>query len=154
MEWRHMKPSDIPFVYAIANHIHKEFYEDQSIFEERLALCPEGCFVLEEVSIGGYAISHPFTRDSPPLNTLLHQIPEATCWYIHDIALLESFRGNGTTSTIVSRMEEIALSRGLHEMTLTSVNNSHTFWKRLGFVDDPTTPCSTYGDSFFMTKAI
>ena len=98
-----MKPSDIPFVYQIANHIHQDFYEDISIFYERLALCPEGCFVLEDATIkscpiGGYALSHPFTRESPPLNTLLQEIPESTCWYIHDVALLPSFRGNGATS--------------------------------------------------------
>lgn len=149
-----MTSSDIPFVYNIACHLHPEFYEELSIFYERLALCPEGCFVLEDLTIGGYAISHPFTRESPPLNTLLHQIPESTCWYIHDVALLPSFRGNGATSAIVSKMEKVALSRGLHEMTLTSVNNSHTFWNRLGFVHGSTTPCSTYGDSFFMTKTI
>jgi ribosomal protein S18 acetylase RimI-like enzyme len=164
MEWRSMKPSDIPFVYAIANEIHKDFYEDISIFLERLTLCPEGCFVLEDdtlgscatgsCAIGGYAISHPFTRESPPLNTLLHQIHEATCWYIHDIALLPSFRGNGATSEMVSQLTELARSRGMREITLTSVNNSHTFWKRLGFVHDLSTSCSTYGDSFFMTKTI
>lgn len=149
-----MTPSDIPFVYKIACHLHPELYEDLSIFYERLALCPEGCFVLEEVTIGGYAISHPFTRESPPLNTLIKEIPEATCWYIHDVAMLPSFRGNGATSAIVSKMEELARSQGLQEMTLTSVSGSHTFWSRLGFVHDSTTPCSTYGDSFFMTKPI
>jgi len=148
-----MKPSDIPFVYQIANEIHQELYEDISIFYERLALCPEGCFVLEEVTIGGYVLSHPFTRNSPPLNTLIKEIPVATCWYIHDVALLPSFRGNGSTSAIVLRMEEIARSQELQEMTLTSVNNSHTFWSRLGFKVDPSVSCSTYGESLFMTKA-
>ncbi len=149
-----MKHSDIPFVYAIANHIHKELHEDVSIFYERLALCPEGCFVLEKDAIGGYAISHPFTRDSPPLNTLIKEIPESTCWYIHDVALLQSYRGNGATSEIVSKMEEIARSQCLQEMTLTSVNYSHTFWNRLGFRADPSVSCSTYGESWFMVKAI
>ena len=153
MEWRNMKPSDVPFVYQIACHLHTEFYEDISIFYERLALCPEGCFVLEEVTIGGYALSHPFTRESPPLNTLLHQLPVATCWYIHDVALLSSFRGNRATSAIVSKMEELARSQGLQEMTLTSVNHSHTFWSRLGFSVDPSVSCSTYGTSLFMAKA-
>lgn len=162
MKWRNMKPSDIPFVYQIANHIHQDFYEDISIFYERLALSPEGCFVLEDAiikscpigscAIGGYAISHPFTRDSPQLNTLLQEIPESTCWYIHDVVLLPSFRGNGATSAIVSRMEEIARNQGLHEMTLTSVSGSHTFWNRLGFIADPSVSCSTYGNSFFMAK--
>jgi len=164
MEWRPMKSSDIPFVYAIANEIHKELYEDPSIFLERLTLCPEGCFVLEDVTlgsyamgscaIGGYAISHPYTRESPPLNTLLHKIPESTCWYIHDVALLPSFRRNGATSEIVSRMEDIALRQGLHEMPLTSVSGSHMFWNRSGFVADTSTSCSTYRDSFFMVKTI
>ena len=107
-----------------------------------------------ECAIGGYAISHPFTRESPPLNTLIKEIPESTCWYIHDVALLPSFRGNGATSVIVSRMEEIARSQGMNEMTLTSVSGSHTFWSRLGFRMDPSVSCSTYGESLFMTKAL
>ena len=149
-----MTPSDVPFVYKIACHLHPDLYEELSIFYERLALCPEGCFVLEEVTIGGYAISHPFTRESPPLNTLLHQLPEATCWYIHDVAILPSFRGNGATSAIVSRMEKIALIHERPEMTLTSVSGSTMFWSRIGFSVDPSTSCSTYGDSFFMVKKL
>ena len=154
MKWRNMKPADIPLVYKIACHLHPDFYEELSIFYERLALCPEGCFVLEELTIGGYAISHPFRRESPPLNTLIKEIPVATCWYIHDVALLPSFRGNRATSAIVSKMEELARSQGLQEMTLTSVSGSHTFWNRIGFSVDPSVSCSTYDESLFMAKTL
>jgi len=149
--WRTMNLSDIPSVYAIANQVH-DLYEAMEVFVERLRLCPEGCFVLQADTIVGYALSHPYTRNSPRLNTLIHVLPEeASCWYIHDISILPPYRGKGAASVLLSKLYTLALAKGFREMALTSI--CHSFWRHHGFVDhsvhDP-----SYGDSLFMVKFI
>ena len=147
--WRRMLAEDLPFVYTIANHIHKELHEDMGVFVERLRLCPEGCFVLEDTGIKGYLISHPFRQGkSPPLNTLLHEIVEPDCWYIHDLAILEPSRGQGYASEILRWLEQTIKK----PMALTSVSGSESFWTRQGFVPDPSVISSTYGDCTYMIK--
>ena len=147
--WRRMRSEDVPFVYMIANHIHKELHEDTAVFIERLQLCPEGCFVLEDTMIRGYLISHPFTQGkSPPLNTLLHKITDPDCWYIHDLAILEPYRGQGHACEILTRLEQNVKM----PLALTSVGGSETFWVRQGFVPDPSVHCPTYGESMYMIK--
>lgn len=159
--WRKMVSRDIPFVYAIAIHIHKELHEDIDVFIERLALCPEGCFVLEETEtesdtktvVCGYLISHPYRLgESPPLNTLIRMLPVADCWYIHDLAILEPYRLQGYASKGLSLLEEHL--NGLTTMSLTSVSGSEPFWKKHGFVSDPSVHCSSYGLSVYMIKPI
>lgn len=147
--WRKMRFEDVPFVYTIANHIHKELHEDMCVFIERLRLCPEGCFVLEDTSILGYLISHPYTQGkSPPLNTLLHEIVDPDCWYIHDLAILEPYRGQGDATKILIWLEK----RAKMQMSLTSVSGSESFWLRHGFIPDPSVQCPTYGQSTYMIK--
>jgi len=147
--WRKMLTEDLPFVYTIANHIHKELHEDMCVFVERLRLCPEGCFVLDDTSITGYLISHPFTLGkSPPLNTLLHEIANPDCWYIHDVAILESSRGQGAATDILKCLEQTIKK----PMALTSVSGSESFWIKQGFVPDPSVQSSTYGECTYMIK--
>lgn len=147
--WRRMRSEDLPFVYTIANHIHKELHEDMAVFIERLRLCPEGCFVLEDTTIRGYLISHPFTQGkSPPLNTLLHKIRDPDCWYIHDLAILEPYRVQGHATKILRWLEKKVKTT----ITLTSVSGSESFWLRQGFVPDPSVQCPTYGESAYMIR--
>ena len=147
-----MLPEDIPAVYSLANRVHT-LYESIDIFVERQKLCPEGCFCLETDSILGYAISHPYTKDSPPLDTLLHKIPdESTCWYIHDIVISPEYRHQGYASTIVERITYIAKQK-YNYLALTSVNGTELFWKKHGFeIESISSP--TYGSSFYMVKPI
>ena len=146
--WRRMLSEDLPVVYTIANHIHNELHEDMCVFIERFSLCPEGCFFLEDTSIRGYLISHPFTQGkSPPLNTLLHQIVDPDCWYIHDLAILEPYRGQGSASKILRWLEKRAMP-----LTLTSVSGSESFWRKQGFVPDLSVQCPTYGECVYMIK--
>jgi ribosomal protein S18 acetylase RimI-like enzyme len=145
--WRTMIAEDLPLVYSMAEHIHKELHEDMDVFIERLRLFPEGCFVLEDTSLCGYLISHPYTQGkSPPLNTLLHSLPHPDCLYIHDLAILEPYRGKGHAAKMIAWLKEnVRLP-----LTLTSVNRSESFWVRQGFAPDPSVHCSGYGSCIYM----
>jgi ribosomal protein S18 acetylase RimI-like enzyme len=144
-----METEDIPRVYELANQIHT-LYESIDIFVERQRLCPEGCFVLGDCV--GYAISHPYTKDSPPLDTLIHKIPDdSTCWYIHDLVISAQYRRQGYASTLLERITYIA--KKYNYLTLTSVNGSELFWKKHGFeIESISSP--TYGSSYYMVKPI
>ena len=128
-----MQPADLDAVERLGNGIHVDHPESPEIFAERLALCPEGCFVLE--GLAGYVLSHPWMLGAPPaLNTLLGALPSAPdTWYIHDVALAPSARGTGSGAVIVARLTSLVASLGMTTMSLIAVGRSPGFWSRQGF---------------------
>lgn len=141
--WRAMTSDDLAAVCAVADRVHVDYPEDFAVFAERLALYPQGCFVLapDGGEIAGYMISHPWHINAPPsLNVSLGGIPTgALTYYIHDIALLPAGRGTGAASRIVLRLIKHADEAGFGTMSLIAINASQAFWGKHGFrvVDDP-----------------
>lgn len=136
MPWRPMTAQDLDRVQELADRIHLDHPEDPEVFAERLALYPQGCHVLEEDGrIVGYAIAHPWRfGEPPPLNSQLRAIPtDADTYYLHDVALLPRGRGKGLAAQGAELIAEHARAAGFANMSLVAVNNSQTFWKRLGF---------------------
>lgn len=135
--WRLMTINDIDAVHHVANQVHPDFPEDRAVFEDRLALFPQGCFVLEKAeAIIGYGISHPWRLDDvPALNTCLGALPdENSTFYVHDIALLSQARSGGAASRAVTLMTEAAIEHGYASMALVAVNGSQSFWEHQGFM--------------------
>jgi GNAT superfamily N-acetyltransferase len=148
-----MEPADLVKVYELANQVHS-LYEAPEIFMERQALFPEGCFVLGDVldDVLGYAITHPFRKESIPLNTLLHALPaDADCWYIHDLVIHPSQRQQGHTKSLLAKVTDLARTHASC-LTLTSVNETESFWTHLGFKSSVSISCESYGPSVFMIK--
>ncbi|WP_083592093.1 GNAT family N-acetyltransferase [Aurantimonas sp. 22II-16-19i] len=144
--WRAMRPADLAAVLALADRIHPDLPEDPPIFAERLALCPEGCFVLEAggldsgrpdagEDVAGYTLAHPIRHlGPPPLNTLIGAIaPDADAFYIHDVAIAPHMRGQGLAEPVVTALLDVA--RGFPRACLVSVYGTVPFWERFGFVD-------------------
>jgi len=143
MSWRPMTPADLSAVNDIATTVHAAYPEDPAVFQERLALYPDGCRVLtHDGTITGYIVSHPWVLGQPPaLNTLLGAIPaSADTFYIHDIALLGSGRNRDAARSVMRALIALAEQSGFTNLTLVAVNNSTAFWQKLGFriVDDRT----------------
>ncbi len=134
--WRAMRVEDLHAVSAIAERVHPAFPEDAAVFAERLALCPEGCFVAQvEGRPVGYLVSHPWRSGAPPaLNARLGALPDAAaCWYLHDLALLPEVRGGGLGRAALALVEHAARAAGLRSVELVAVSGSAPFWARLGF---------------------
>lgn len=134
--WRAMSPADLPEVTTIAEQVHPGYPEEAAVFAERLRLYPAGCLVLGEGrSSGGYVLSHPWHACQPPaLNSMLHAIPaDAPTFYIHDVALLPAWRGQGAAVQLVARLIRLAREAGLASLSLVAVNGSLGFWQRQGF---------------------
>ncbi|WP_445464734.1 GNAT family N-acetyltransferase [Faunimonas sp. B44] len=131
-----MRVEDLHAVMAIAERVHPAFPEDAAVFAERLALCPQGCFVAEvRGRVVGYLISHPWRCGAPPaLNARLGALPgPAECWYLHDLALLPEARGGGLGRAALALVEDAARAARLGSIELVAISGSAPFWARLGF---------------------
>jgi ribosomal protein S18 acetylase RimI-like enzyme len=151
--WRTMTAADLDTVVAIAATVHPSFPERREVFAERLALAPEGALILEARGTpAGYAITHPARRFEPPaLDTMLGTLTEhPDVWYIHDVALLPSARGQGGASRIAAIVAGEARRAGLERLALIAVNGSAPFWARQGFgrIEHPALAgkLASYGD--------
>jgi ribosomal protein S18 acetylase RimI-like enzyme len=134
--WRPMTRGDLAAVAAVAARVHVSYPEDDAVFAERLALYPDGCFVLDSrIGALGYMISHPWHLGQPPaLNIMLGALPApASTYYLHDLALLPQARGCGAGPRIVSLLAQHASTQQHRNISLVAVNNSLSFWRRQGF---------------------
>lgn len=133
-----MTPVDLDAVQAIAGVVHPDYPESPRVFAERLALFPAGCLVLqdrERSQVVGYAISHPWHQGQPPaLDALLGALPpDASTYYLHDIALMPAARGQGAPSSLLTVLLKQARAAGLDEVSLVAVNGSRAYWQAQGF---------------------
>ncbi|AWB21522.1 GNAT family N-acetyltransferase [Methylobacterium currus] len=153
--------SDLAAASSIAARIHPDYPEDDAVMEERLRLCPEGCFALTaDGDLLGYAVGHPWhARSVPDLDTLIGSLPElgslpgpAGAWCIHDVALLPEARGRGAAAALVGLMRDEARRRGLPAMVLVAVGDAAGFWRRHGFRPIPEAPPPGYGAGATLMK--
>lgn len=139
--WRAMTPDDLDATIQLAGKLHTDYPEDNEIFMERLALSPEGCFVLQgPEKLEGYMLSHPWRGTlTPALNTLLHNLPaQPDRWYLHDIALTEDVRGQGCAQKAISLVEQAARHHHLSLISLISTRHALGFWHKQGFMAENT----------------
>lgn len=134
--WRTLKLDDVPGVFRIANEVHDSLPEDREVFAERIKLFPEGCLALvqhDSTQLYGYAISHPIRYRQPPLlNSFLEHIAaDADQYYIHDLAISKSVRGQGHSEVAVKTL--LAIGRTFETTSLISVYGTMSFWSRFGF---------------------
>lgn len=152
--WRPMRADDVDAVAAVAAVAFPDHFEDRACFEERLALFPAGCFVLASTAaVKGYLIAYPWPLgEIPPLNSPLGRLPEErAALYLHDLALGPAMRGLGHVRPILAQLGEVARTCGARRIALVSVNESASFWQRMGFQPrrgDPaiTSKLASYGD--------
>ena len=137
MNWRTMSALDLAAVEAIADVVHKDFFEAPEVLAERRRLYPNGAHLLE---VGerpvGYVLSHPWRSASiPALNALIGAVPEdADTYYLHDLALLPLARRMGAAQFMIKALGKHAVAKGFATMSLVAVNGSEGFWAHQGFV--------------------
>lgn len=162
LTWRPMTAADLDGVAAVAAVGFPDHFEDRACFENRLALHPQGCFVLADgARIAGYLIAYPWRAEAAPaLNARIEAIPDdAAVMYLHDLALLPETRGGGWTREIVERLADQARAAGWPSLTLVAVNDAAGFWSRHGFqareAPGMAAKLASYGpDARYMTRAL
>jgi ribosomal protein S18 acetylase RimI-like enzyme len=135
--WRAMRRKDLAAVNDLARRVHPAYPESPEVFEEKLALFPDGCFVLQgnDASKAGYCFSHPWRRGLPPaLDRLLGSLPpHPDTYFIHDVAIDDALRGQGYAALLLPVLATVAKREGITHMTLIAVSASETFWRKAGF---------------------
>jgi GNAT superfamily N-acetyltransferase len=137
MDWRTMTADDLHGVVEVAAIAFPNHFEDRACFENRLALWPQGCWVLgDDAGVAGYLFAYPWFRDgAPALNTVIPGIPtQADILYLHDLALHPRSRGRGASRTGMDRVLELARTGGWDTVALIAVNDAAAFWQGHGFV--------------------
>ena len=161
-----MRVSDLQPVVRLADAVHPSLPEDFAVFENRLALFREGCFVLaaddprhSDPPIRGYAIAHPWRGNVPPkLDTVLDALPEKPDrFYTHDVVVSPACRGGGHAARVVEHL--LALAEPFPAAILVSVYGTVPFWSRFGFREATRTlphgALDAYGeDARFMIRTL
>jgi len=129
--------ADIPSVLEVQQDAYRpELLEIAETFEKKIRLFPFGCLgCWHEGELAAYVFSHPWRADEIlPLDFDLKQVPgEATCLYIHDLAVLQRFRGRGIADQLLENLFSLADSLGYRDYTLVAVQDSEPFWAKYGF---------------------
>ncbi|MBU1385475.1 MAG: GNAT family N-acetyltransferase [Alphaproteobacteria bacterium] len=132
-----MRAGDLDAVAEIAGLSFPDHFEGRDCFENRLALHPEGCFVLagRDGAAKGYLVAYPWREGhAPALNTLIETIPaDADVLYLHDLALHPDARGGGWTGSIIEELARSAKAAGWPAVALVAVNDAAPFWEGRGF---------------------
>src|SRR4026208_1732026 len=106
-------------------------------FCRKASLFPQGCFVLiqDDDAVLGYAFAHPWwLNDIPKLDDFLFRLPSSPdCLLIHDVTVLAQARGHGASRTLLELITKLAKNRGIPNLVLVSVYDSHFHWAGLGF---------------------
>ncbi|AQR60319.1 GNAT family N-acetyltransferase [Brevundimonas sp. LM2] len=160
--WRSMRPEDLDRVAAIAAVGFPDHFEGRDCFENRLALSPAGCLVLETPQgLEGYLVAYPWRADAAPaLNTLIETIPtDAGVMYLHDLALTPAVRGQGWSKPAVQAVVDLARAGGWRTLALVAVNDAADFWRGHGFavreVPGMADKLASYGpDARYMTQTV
>ena len=135
LQWRAMGEGDVAGVQLVSEAVHPELPEREAVVAARLRLYPAGCHVLAgaDGTIGGYMMSHPIRPFEPPvLDRIPDAIPpDATQYYIHDIALHPRLRGGGHARPIIEHL--LAEAAAFDSTALISVYGTTPFWSKFGF---------------------
>jgi len=138
-----------------------DFLEDREVLLDKIYHGQESSFVLindaNPSELMGYCLSHAYPKNKvPPLNRLLLQpkVQSARHWYLHDLALVPSVRGQGTAQQLLEHLFNFISDMGCQSIGLIAVQNSVGFWQRYGFsVAEKQPDLASYGwDARYMVK--
>ncbi|MBC3862448.1 GNAT family N-acetyltransferase [Undibacterium jejuense] len=136
---RLMRESDLIAVHAVQALAYiPEMIESLHILKARLHASPETAWVAENKDgIGAYLVAYPSQRGK--ISALgsdfdLPSIPDAL--YVHDVAVAPRMAGQGVAVALVQRALSCAQSRDFQYVCLVSVQDSLSFWEKLGFAED------------------
>lgn len=159
--WLHMNRADLVHVESIADEVHNHtpgLHERSSVLAEKFHLFGRGAFLLVDRGKScGYGFSHPWSDESVPiLDRFIGKLPwNPKVMYVHDVAIVQAYRGQGFVGQYLYLIRQQALKLGLPKLALTAVRGSHVVWGRYGFVEQSIDPAylEPYGDARYMTCA-
>ncbi len=133
-------------IFEIQNQVYSgSLQENEKVIESILNYKMSHVLEIESTPIG-YILVHPWSNlEVPPtLNTIIPQDIDSSCLFIHDLCILEQYRKKGYSKLLLD-----ASIKDSAYVSLVSVNNSVSFWKKQGFQiakSQPETSIESYQD--------
>jgi ribosomal protein S18 acetylase RimI-like enzyme len=116
-----------------------DFIESTEVFARRLA-SPANCsLVLErDGQVCAYLAAYRSVLGKvTPLHGDLEPAAQADTLYLHDMAVLPAFAGQGMAQALLQSLWDQAAAQGLRHTALVSVQGSQTYWERHGYAPWP-----------------
>lgn len=112
-----------------------ELWEPFKSLESRWKQFPEGSMGLfDDDKLVGYCFFHPWHENQiVPLCLELTNVPKSPICYIHDLAILPKYRGNGNGRFFAGAVIEKIRSLGFSKCALVAVLGAERFWCKMGF---------------------
>ncbi len=135
---RAMQEHDLVDVIRIQAEAYiDEILETDEVIHARFAQTPDTSWVVERANkVCGYLVGYQSVLGevSPWGSEFTHK-PDASALYLHDLAISKSAAGSGLGPMLVNHALMIGQQRRLRAAALVSVQNSKSFWEKLGFIE-------------------
>jgi ribosomal protein S18 acetylase RimI-like enzyme len=133
---RAMQLHDLEVVIRIQAEAYiDEILETDEVIYTRFEQAPDTSWVVaRNGEVCGYLVGYQSALGevSPWGSEFMHK-PQSTALYLHDLAISKSATGCGLGPLLVNHALMEARQRALRAAALVSVQNSKTFWQKLGF---------------------
>lgn len=115
------------------------YHESAESFEAKLAVGDGTCFGIDDDAgnLAAYLVALPcrpgfvMPLDSAPAEAV--PLGEATCLYVHDLAVAAHHRGHRLGDLLWQALLTVARDHGIGRVELVSVQNSVSWWEARGF---------------------
>ena len=159
---RAMQLSDLAAVTRIQAEAYiDEILETDEVIHARLLQAPDTAWVVERAGeVCGYLVGYQSTLgEVTPWGSEFSHKQDSTALYLHDLAISTSASGCGLGPLLVNYALMQARQRELRDVALVSVQNSKSFWQKLGFNENTqldeiqrTNLASYSGPAIYMTR--
>lgn len=133
---REMLQADLAGVYAVQlSAFPPNFLEPVSMFEEILHHYDEVSYVAEyDRKVVGYILGHPADDDRDDFDKGSWDVRgDEECLYLHDLCLKPDYQGKGIAKMLYDKAEARARSLGFKKLIGISVQDTESFWTKMGF---------------------
>jgi ribosomal protein S18 acetylase RimI-like enzyme len=161
---RAMELRDITAVICIQAEAYiDEILESDEVILARFQQVPDTSWIVEcDGEVCGYLVGYlSATGEVSPWGFEFEHKSQADTLYLHDLAIGKSAAGLGFGPLLVAYALEQAKTKALTDVALVSVQNSKTFWEKLGFIEyedlhkaQLENLASYAGPAFYMTRSL
>lgn len=111
--------------------------ESGEVILARQASAPAFAWVAElDGEIGAYLMAYPSHLGKvTPLGAEFAPVHEADCLYLHDLAVVPHWSGNGVGAQLVKHALATGVRHSLRQTALVCVQAARPFWQKLDFAD-------------------
>jgi ribosomal protein S18 acetylase RimI-like enzyme len=133
---RAMQVDDLAAVFRIQAEVYiDEIQETYEVIHARFQQVPDTSWVVERAGeVCGYLVGYQSVLgEVTPWGSEFAHKQQSSALYLHDLAISKSAAGCGLGPMLVSHALAEARQRELRDIALVSVQNSKSFWQKLGF---------------------